>query len=196
MESTTMAIKKFYIDNRLHTLEVTPHDATHFTVTVEHEGSPKKTVSVTITKWDADNKTLCFSLDGKLYKTTVMGSDQQSMTLYLINHAVQLILMRDRTDIMATPAAQQLSSEPVLKSPLAGRVIKIFVSPDDHVTQGKPIVIIESMKMENELCAPFDAIVKTLSIEPGNVVEQGQVLITFVKKGEEHAAPKNEHGEK
>ena len=49
------------------------------------------------------------------------------------------------------------------------------------------------MKMENEICAPHDTIVKTLQICVGDLVEPNQVLMTFEKKGERNATTKNEH---
>lgn len=200
MESAAMALKKFYSNNQLYTVDIKYQDASHFEITLESEDSPKKKFVVTIIRWDMHNKMLCFAIEGIVYKTSLMGFDEQSVTLYLINYATQIILMRDKDvhkdHTFPLPSRQSLVSDPVLKSPLAGRVIKFFVTDGEHVTQGKPLVVIESMKMENELCAPFDGIVKSLSIEPGNVVEQGQVLIIFAKKGEEHGTSKNEYGEK
>lgn len=74
-----------------------------------------------------------------------------------------------------------------LKSPLTGRITKIFVKNGDQVNKNNPVLAIESMKMENEIRAPFDAFVKSILISEGNLIQQDQVLITFEKKGESNA---------
>lgn len=84
----------------------------------------------------------------------------------------------------------------ILKSPLGGRIIRVNVKEGDWVKENQTLFIIESMKMENEICAPFNARVKTLSILPGNVVQTSQVLITFEKKGEGDAITKDEDQQK
>lgn len=71
----------------------------------------------------------------------------------------------------------------VLKSPLAGLVIKVKVAVGQFVTKNQPVVVIESMKMENEICAPFPAFIKTLSISEGNLVKPNQVIVTFERRG-------------
>lgn len=80
-----------------------------------------------------------------------------------------------------------------LTAPLGGKIIKILAEPNQNVTTNQPLVIIESMKMENEICAPHNAIVKTLHIHTGDLVKVGQVLIVFEKKGDHNATTKDEH---
>lgn len=73
--------------------------------------------------------------------------------------------------------------ELVLKSPLAGLVVKVKVAVGQFVTKNQPVVVIESMKMENEICAPFPAFIKKLSISEGNLVKPNQVIVTFERRG-------------
>jgi biotin carboxyl carrier protein len=89
-----------------------------------------------------------------------------------------------------TPAHREhgasiLSDPGAFTSPLAGRVIKILVGQSQAVSKNQPLVVIESMKMENELCAPYDAVIKTQYIFEGDVVKTNQVLLSLErKKGE------------
>jgi biotin carboxyl carrier protein len=78
-----------------------------------------------------------------------------------------------------------------LLSPLGGRVISVLVHQGEVVTSAQPLIVIESMKMENTIVAPSNAIVKTLSIVPGNLVQPNQVLMTFEKKGVGDARDQN-----
>ena len=64
-------------------------------------------------------------------------------------------------------------------APLSGRVIKIFVEVDQIVVPHQTILTIESMKMENEIRAPSNALIQTIHIAPGSMVQKNQVLITL-----------------
>jgi len=72
-------------------------------------------------------------------------------------------------------------------SPLAGNVWKIEVEPGQLVQEGDLLLILEAMKMENEIFADRDGIVGTIHIEEGNAVVIGQPLVTLI--GEAAAAP-------
>ena len=58
-----------------------------------------------------------------------------------------------------------------------------MVNVGDEVTQGQTVVILESMKMQNELKAPLDGTVKQISCEAGQTVDKGDLLLNIV--GEE-----------
>lgn len=66
-----------------------------------------------------------------------------------------------------------------LKSGMPGKIIEIFAKEGDIVKAGKPLLIMEAMKMENEMRATADAKVKEVCVKQGDSVESGQVLIKF-----------------
>ncbi|MFL5516572.1 MAG: acetyl-CoA carboxylase biotin carboxyl carrier protein subunit [Gemmatimonadales bacterium] len=66
-----------------------------------------------------------------------------------------------------------------LKAPMPGLVVRILAEPGQGVTSGAGVVVLEAMKMENELKAPADARVKAVRVRPGEPVEKGQVLVEF-----------------
>lgn len=67
----------------------------------------------------------------------------------------------------------------VLASPMPGVVIEIRTRPGERVTSGDPLVIVEAMKMQNELGATADGVVKEVRVSAGQTVAAGQVLVTF-----------------
>lgn len=71
------------------------------------------------------------------------------------------------------------SGEILLRAPMPGLIVAIQVNEGDAVTAGQTLVILESMKMQNELKAPRDGTVQRISIESGQTVEQKKVLITI-----------------
>jgi len=66
-----------------------------------------------------------------------------------------------------------------LKAPMPGLVRAVSVNVGDTVKGKQGVVILEAMKMENELRAPRDAVVKEIRVKPGDKVDQGQALIVF-----------------
>ncbi len=68
---------------------------------------------------------------------------------------------------------------PVLKAPMPGLVLRVQVEPGQRVTAGAGLVVLEAMKMENELKAPAPAVIKAVRVQPGAAVEKGQVLLEF-----------------
>ena len=67
----------------------------------------------------------------------------------------------------------------VLKAPMPGLVVRVQVEPGQSVVVGTPLVVLEAMKMENELKAASAGVVKAVRVASGEAVEKGQVLIEF-----------------
>lgn len=70
--------------------------------------------------------------------------------------------------------------KPKLNSPMTGKVVLVRVQPGDHVVAGQTLVIIEAMKMENEVKATADAQIKAVSVAAGDLVSPGTLLVEFV----------------
>jgi len=66
--------------------------------------------------------------------------------------------------------------EPV-RAPMPGLVTRVLVAPGDAVKAGASLVVMEAMKMENELRAKADARVRAVLVQPGTAVEKGAVLV-------------------
>jgi biotin carboxyl carrier protein len=76
----------------------------------------------------------------------------------------------------ATGASGALGAT-AIKAPMPGRVVRVLVAAGDHVKARQPVVIVEAMKMENELRTPRDGIVTEVLAVPGATVESGAILI-------------------
>ena len=62
---------------------------------------------------------------------------------------------------------------------MPGLVVRVDVEPGHRVEAGQGVVIIEAMKMENELKAEADGVVSRVLVEQGQAVEKGAVLVEF-----------------
>jgi biotin carboxyl carrier protein len=69
--------------------------------------------------------------------------------------------------------------EDSFKTPMPGLVVAVAVSPGDTVSQGQPLVTLESMKMSNDLKSPCTGLVKEVLVLTGQTVAKGDVLIRF-----------------
>jgi biotin carboxyl carrier protein len=70
-------------------------------------------------------------------------------------------------------------AEFVLKAPMPGLVISVPVTEGQMVEKGQTLVILESMKMQNELRAPYSGKVARLRVKAGESVEQKQILLNL-----------------
>jgi len=79
----------------------------------------------------------------------------------------------------AVAAAADVAAEGqgVITAIMPGKVIRVFVNEGEEIAEGDVAVILEAMKMENELRADRDGVVKQVAVAPGDDVELGQVLV-------------------
>ena len=66
-----------------------------------------------------------------------------------------------------------------LTSGMPGKIVKVMVKKGDAVKANEPLLIMEAMKMENEMRASHDTKIKDVMVKPGDSVESGATLITF-----------------
>jgi biotin carboxyl carrier protein len=64
-------------------------------------------------------------------------------------------------------------------APMPGRVVRVLVAPGDAVEARQPVVVVEAMKMENELRSPKSGLVKDVAVTAGTSVEAGRVLVVI-----------------
>ena len=114
----------------------------------------------------------------KAYKVTVNGNVYE-ITLEVI----------DRADIKSAPAAPvaapTASAAPAqagaktVTAPMPGNILKVNVQNGQAVKSGDVLMILEAMKMENEIMAPCDCTVASVNVTPGTTVDAGTVLCTL-----------------
>ncbi len=74
---------------------------------------------------------------------------------------------------------EHLDGGDVVKAPMHGKVIAVFVKPGDRVEKGQRVAVVEAMKMEHALVAPADGEVAEVTAEPGAQVAEGARLIVL-----------------
>lgn len=76
----------------------------------------------------------------------------------------------------------QSSSPEKITAQMPGKITKLFVKPGDQVIKGQPLLVMEAMKMEYTLKSDLNTIVKELSVELGQQVNLGQLLVQLEKE--------------
>ena len=77
------------------------------------------------------------------------------------------------------PAASSLAAGEVVKSPMPGNILKINVSQGQAVKEGDVLIVLEAMKMENDIVAPKAGSIAQIAVSKGQVVETGSPLIVI-----------------
>lgn len=80
--------------------------------------------------------------------------------------------VRDRNKQVARPR----SGDGRVKAPIPGLITRVMVEQGATVAAGQPLLILEAMKMENEIRAPFDGVIRSLAVGGGETVVRNQVL--------------------
>lgn len=100
--------------------------------------------------------------------------------------AIEAEVIDDRTRairaMMGSSGARR-GPEP-LKAPMPGLVLAVDVAEGDIVEAGRPVVVIEAMKMQNELRTQARGLVEKVLVSPGVAVERGAVLVEFAEAPE------------
>ncbi|MBM7869678.1 biotin carboxyl carrier protein [Clostridium pascui] len=100
------------------------------------------------------------TVDNKKYEVEIINSTTEKVT----NNV-------SKETIKKTSTISEL-----LKSPMPGTIIDIKVSLGDNVKKGSTLFILEAMKMENEIAAPKDGIIKEIQVAKGSSVNTSDIL--------------------
>jgi 3-methylcrotonyl-CoA carboxylase alpha subunit len=85
---------------------------------------------------------------------------------------------RVRLKDMSAAAAEAGAGDGVVKAPMHGKVLQLFVGAGDAVAGGQRLAVIEAMKMEHTLRAPFAGVVANVAVGAGTqVVEGAQIMV-------------------
>jgi biotin carboxyl carrier protein len=91
--------------------------------------------------------------------------------------------MRESVDTDRPAQTLGTSGDGRVETPMPGAIIAVHVSAGDRVHAGQPLVVLESMKMHNEITAPIDGVVRRIHCGVGDQVSFGHVLVEISAEG-------------
>jgi biotin carboxyl carrier protein len=123
-------------------------------------------------------------IDGQSYdiELEVAGSHEgEGRYNALVRGRVVPLTVQDERHIRMAHAARKLKVEgpQVITCPMPGKVVKVLVQPGTTVGDGQALVVIEAMKMENEIRAPTGGKVARIFVEEGQTIEANAKLVSL-----------------
>ena len=107
------------------------------------------------------------------------GMTRGELLVTLDGRTVAVTVNGRRTGRASTQAGAQAAGEHTVVAPMPGRVVRILVSPGDDVAARQSVIVVEAMKMENELLSPRAGRVKDVSVTAGTLVDAGRILVVI-----------------
>jgi biotin carboxyl carrier protein len=75
--------------------------------------------------------------------------------------------------------SKHILNDNIIRSPMPGKVVRIFVKPGDIVEAGQPLIVLSAMKMESEFKAGRRGVVKEIPVKEGYTVDNDQLLVVI-----------------
>lgn len=116
-------------------------------------------------------------VDGQSYEVAVR-EEKKGFVIDIGAHSIP-VKLEDPFKAKTSSGKGGVEGEAVIASPMPGRVVGVKVTVGQVVKEGEGVVLVEAMKMENELHAPKDGKVKSILVKVGEAVEGGQDLLVI-----------------
>lgn len=132
-----------------------------------------------------ENGRFLFKTGTKMYKIDNISRDNKEIT-FSLNGTFLTASVKDGQDLLLEKLGFKSELEASignLKAPMPGKILDILVDEGTEVALGDPVMILEAMKMENELKSPADGILETLHVQKGDNVEKNQLLLEISPRG-------------
>lgn len=122
---------------------------------------------------------ISFLFNGKSYLIDVIGQDTE-YTVFTRNSFRTIKVFNDEMLLHESlKKGGVFGGDSELKSGMPGKIIEIFAKEGEIVKANKPLLIMEAMKMENEMRTSRDVKIKEIKVKQGDSVESGAILIKF-----------------
>jgi len=147
------------------------------------DGSYRLTIdgkSFTVDLFRPGPQCISMLIEGQAYEVG-LGKDGNHFSVYFYNDTIELDLF-DARKFQASNTVRSSSSSGPLKilAPMPGKIVKVAVQEHSTVKEGDSLLIMEAMKMQNELKAPRDGTIGRVRVKSGETVEQKQTLLSVM----------------
>lgn len=124
---------------------------------------------------------MIIKLNNKFYEFQIVSNDDEKISLtyggnyYEINIRTEL---EEKANQILESGISSKSKSLNITSPMPGMIVKINFKIGDKISKGDTVLVLEAMKMENEIKSSADCILKSLFVSPNQSVEKGQILFS------------------
>jgi len=114
--------------------------------------------------------------DGQQFEAMVDEKGAHGFDVMVGGRIFHLEVIDERSQLLAGSAASVASGPQTVTAEMPGKVVKVNVAVGAEVRERQGIVIVEAMKMENEIPSPIDGVVRQIAVSEGQTVEAGAML--------------------
>lgn len=151
----------------------------HWKISLQEEGKDWLHYEINKSDYKQAEEYISFLFAGQSYLIDVIGKDTE-YTVFTRNSFRSIRIFNDEMLLHESlKKGGGMGADKDLKSGMPGKIIEIFVKAGDIVKAQKPLLIMEAMKMENEMRAARDVKIKEVCVKQGDSIESGAILIKF-----------------
>lgn len=148
-------------------------------ITLQEKGQKEEFHKIPKEHFKRMDQGVSFLFDESSYMVDVVGEGTQ-YTVYTRGSYREIPLYNDESLLHESlKGGGAMGASDSLKAGMPGKIVDIMVSVGDKVDAGQPLLIMEAMKMENEMKATHTCVIKEILVEKGASVESGALLIKF-----------------
>ncbi len=154
----------------------------HFSIAIKKEGA-KVFAEVNERKYELDVQEIrdgvfLFNFEGKVYEAHIDRNAKKSelFNVYVGNQNFAISLRDPKRLRGGTGEHEHGEGVAEIVTQMPGKVVRVLVETGAEVTKGEGIIVVEAMKMQNEMKSPKDGIVKEIKVNAGDTVNGGDVL--------------------
>ena len=150
------------------------HDGGRFEILLD--GVPYSVDAVAI----APGRWSLLMADGRSHEVVIMANGHDAAATVLVDGSLVPIGVRDPRRRRDAARAHASTDGPVhILAPMPGKVVRVLAAPGEAVSARQSVIVVEAMKMENELRAPRAGIVGEVLVREGALVDAGTLLLTI-----------------
>ena len=165
-------MKKYtvFLNGRAEQVAIAPLDDNRFTITIDD-------VPFDVDVRSAGPDSLSMLMENRSIDLSYFYRGDQ-MELHFGDHCFQLEILNERGKGPRKIRTSAESSGPeIIKAFMPGKIVQVGVKPGDRVAPGSSVLIIEAMKMENEIFCRGAGVVRAVHVKPGQAVENDALLV-------------------
>ncbi len=121
-------------------------------------------------------------IDNKIFEAFILDMKEEDLNIFMNNQNIEVNIktsLQEKAFQLLSESQISSNHQTTIKSPMPGLVVKILKKEGDKIIKGETVMILEAMKMENEIKANIDGIVYKIFVEQGKPIEKNIPLFTI-----------------
>jgi biotin carboxyl carrier protein len=137
----------------------------------------EKTIALEILRQPSAQSPILFvRVGGRVISVSVRGNEDQRVYFVEVNGNPLTVNLEEESGSDLTSESTIVDGPALVNSPMAGKIASVKTSVDSEVEEGESLMVLEAMKMQNEIASPKKGTVKELYVKHGDLVKAGDRL--------------------